>query len=123
MLPLAPAGTSRRWGPWEGSREDSKAGSCPSLSQLSTGHISHAQVVRTLPEGTVLRLEALLGQGAVAGHGQGGFAFLKSSFSNYFHEQECFYGAALRMYPLPMAGFSGLFLEELMSVFNCHTFS
>lgn len=71
--------------------------------------------------------KAFLGQGAVAGHGEGGFAFFNYPFffffSHYFHQKEYFYGAALSIHPLRTSGFGGLFLKKnLMPVFNCHVF-
>lgn len=73
----------------------------------------------------VLCSKAFLGQGAVAGRGEGGFAFFNYPFFffNDFHQKEYLYGAALGIHPLCMSGFGGLFLKKnLMPVFNCHVF-
>lgn len=85
------------------------------VSRAFTGHISHIQVVGTFffwkP---VLCLKAFLGAGCGSCSWSRWICILQLLFFffNYFHQKECFYGAARSVHPLSTSGFGGLFFFE-----------
>lgn len=85
------------------------------VSRAFTGHISNIQVVGTFffwkP---VLCLKAFLGAGCGSCSWSRWICILQLPFFffNYFHQKECFYGAARSVHPLSTSGFGGLFFFE-----------